>query len=104
MEKYNVYVVLKGHKTHISCPNGNFYSNKTGNAGMAKAGNGDTLTGILTAFLAQGYTPEHTCMAGVYLHGLAGDIAVKETGEFSLLASDLVHTLGKAFLETTAKA
>jgi len=54
---------------------------------------------MLTAFLAQGYTPEHSCIAGVFLHGLAGDIAVKATSEFSLLASDLIDTIGKAFLE-----
>ncbi len=66
---------------------------------MAKAGNGDALTGMLTAFLAQGYTPELACIASVYLHGLAGDIAVKETGEFSLLASDLINCIGKSFLE-----
>jgi len=98
-KKYNVYVILKGHHTYISCPNGNTYSNTTGNAGMSKAGNGDALTGMLTALLAQGYTPEQACIAGVYLHGLAGDIAVKETGEFSLLASDLINNIGKAFLE-----
>jgi len=98
-KKYNVYVILKGHQTLISCPNGTTYVNTTGNAGMAKGGSGDALTGILTAFLAQGYSPEQTCIAGVYLHGLAGDIAVKETGEFSLLASDLINAVGKAFLE-----
>lgn len=98
-QKHNVFVVLKGHHTCITCPNGNIYSNTTGNAGMAKAGNGDVLTGILTALLAQGYTPEQTCIAGVYLHGLAGDIAAKKTGEFSLLASDLIDNLGKAFLK-----
>jgi len=100
-KRHNVYVILKGHHTHISCPNGNVYINTTGNAGMAKAGNGDSLTGMLTALLAQDYTPEQTCIAGVYLHGLAGDIAVKKTGEFSLLASDLIGTIGKAFLEIT---
>ena len=98
-KRHNVYVVLKGHHTFISCPNGNSYSNTTGNAGMAKAGNGDALTGMLTALLAQGYTPEQACIAGVYLHGLAGDIAVKKTGEHSLLASDLIDTIGEAFLE-----
>jgi len=98
-KKYNVYVVLKGHHTAITCPNGNTFTNTTGNAGMAKAGNGDALTGMITALLAQGYTPEQACIAGVYLHGLAGDIAVKETGEFSLLASDLIDTIGKAFFE-----
>jgi hydroxyethylthiazole kinase-like uncharacterized protein yjeF len=100
-QKYKVYVVLKGHHTSISCPNGSTYINTTGNAGMAKGGTGDTLTGMLTALLAQGYKSEKACIAGVFLHGLAGDRAVKETGEFSLLASDLINTIGKAFLEIT---
>lgn len=98
-KKHKVYIILKGHKTRISCPNGNIYRNTTGNAGMAKAGNGDALTGMLTSLLAQGYTPEQACITGVYIHGLAGDIAVKKTGEFSLLASDLINTIGKSFLE-----
>ncbi len=98
-KKHQVYVVLKGHYTFITCPNGNTYSNTTGNAGMAKGGNGDALTGMITALLAQNYTSEQACVAGVFLHGLAGDIAVKETGEFSLLASDLINTIGKSFLE-----
>lgn len=102
-QKHNVYVILKGHETIISCPNGNTYLNTTGNAGMAKGGSGDVLTGMLTAFLAQHYTPEQTCIAGVYIHGLAGDIAVKETGEFSLLASDLIKAIGKAFLAITQR-
>jgi len=101
--KHNVFVVLKGHQTYITCPNGNTYSNTTGNAGMAKAGSGDALTGMLTALLAQSYTPEQTCIVGVFLHGLAGDIAVKETGELSLLASDLINAIGKAFLQVTCK-
>lgn len=97
-KKHKVYVILKGHYTYITCPNGNMYSNTTGNAGMAKAGNGDALTGMLTALLAQGYTSEQVCIAGVYLHGLAGDIAVKETSEYSLLANDLINNIGKAYL------
>ncbi len=100
-KKHKIYIVLKGHHTRISCPNGNTFNNTTGNAGMAKAGNGDALTGVLTALLAQGYTAEQVCIAGVYLHGLAGDIAIKETGEVSLLASDLINTIGKALLQTT---
>jgi len=101
-KRHNVYVILKGHNTYISCPNGDTYVNTTGNAGMAKAGNGDALTGIVTALLAQGYTPEQACIASVYLHGLAGDIAVKEIGELSLLPSDLINTIGKAFLKLSA--
>ncbi|UAM98190.1 NAD(P)H-hydrate dehydratase [Polaribacter litorisediminis] len=98
-KRNKVYVVLKGHQTIISCPNGKIYRNTTGNAGMAKGGSGDALTGILTAFLAQNYTPKNTCILGVYIHGLAGDLAVQETGEFSLLASDVIKAIGRAFLE-----
>ena len=98
-KEYDVYVVFKGHETFISSPNGKTYCNTTGNAGMAKAGNGDALTGMLTALLAQGYSAEHSCIAGVFLHGLAGDIVAKERGEFSLLASDLIDDIGNAFIE-----
>jgi NAD(P)H-hydrate epimerase len=100
--KHQVYLILKGHRTRISCPDGKTYMNSTGNAGMAKAGNGDALTGMLTAFLAQSYSPEQACIAGVYMHGLAGDIASKVTGEQALLASDLIGAIGKAFLEITS--
>jgi hydroxyethylthiazole kinase-like uncharacterized protein yjeF len=98
-KKHKVFVVLKGHETFITCPCGKSYTNTTGNAGMAKGGSGDALTGMLTALLAQGYTAEQSCVTGVYLHGLAGDIAVKKTGEYSLLPSDLIDNIGKAFLK-----
>ena len=103
-KKYQVFMALKGHHTRISCPNGKQYANTTGNAGMAKGGSGDALTGMLTALLAQGYAPEQACVAGIYLHGLAGDVAVQALGEFSLLASDLIENIGKAFLKTMSKA
>jgi NAD(P)H-hydrate epimerase len=96
-KRYNVFVILKGKYTCITCPDGMCYFNPTGNPGMAKGGSGDALTGMLTGLLAQGYSSKETCIAGVYLHGLAGDIAVKETGEFSLLASDIIENIGKAF-------
>jgi len=102
-KSYGIYVVLKGHHTRISCPNGKCYANTTGNAGMAKGGTGDALTGMITALLAQGYGPEQACVAGVYLHGLAGDVAVKALGEFSLLASDLIENIGNAFLKILSK-
>ena len=66
---------------------------------MATAGSGDVLTGILTALLAQGYTEEEACLLGVYLHGLAGDIAARTLGEHSLTASDMIRALPKAFAE-----
>jgi NAD(P)H-hydrate epimerase len=71
--------------------------NSTGNAGMATAGSGDVLTGLLTGLLAQGYTRREACIVGMYLHGLAGDIAARETGEECLLARDIIRCLPKAF-------
>ncbi|TAF65594.1 MAG: NAD(P)H-hydrate dehydratase [Cytophagales bacterium] len=92
-----VYVVLKGHHTAIATPEGRVYFNSTGNAGMATAGSGDTLTGIITSLLSQGYTPEASCMIGVYLHGLAGDIAARQHSMSALLASDIIEHIGDAF-------
>ncbi len=97
-KRYQVYIILKGKFTCITTPEGKCYFNPTGNAGMAKGGSGDMLTGMLTALLAQGYSPKDSCIAGTYLHGLAADIAVKKTGEYALLATDGIHHIGKAFL------
>lgn len=97
VSKYNVIVVLKGAHTTICLPSGKCYFNSTGNPGMATAGSGDVLTGILTGLLTQGCSPEHAALLGVYLHGLAGDIATKKLGQRSLLAGDLIGSLGKAF-------
>lgn len=90
-------IVLKGHHTFIATPAGRGYFNNTGNAGMATAGSGDVLTGILTGLLAQGYTSEHTAILGVYLHGLAGDIAAEKFSQEAMVATDIIHSLGKAF-------
>ena len=78
-------------------PDGKIYFNSTGNAGMATAGSGDVLTGIITALLARGYQPKDACIVGVYLHGLAGDLAAADLGEESLLASDIICYLPRAF-------
>lgn len=94
-----VYIVLKQAYTTISTPEGELYYNTTGNPGMATAGSGDVLTGILTSLLAQGYTPLESCLAGVYIHGLAGDLAAREVGMPSLVASDIIRHLSKAFLD-----
>ncbi len=96
-QRFRIFVVLKGHYTAICTPSGHTYYNPTGNAGMATAGSGDVLTGILTALLARGYSAEAACLIGVYVHGLAGDIAAMETGEESLVASDIIHKLPAAF-------
>ena len=95
--KHEAYIVLKGHHTAICTPQGKVVFNSTGNSGMATAGSGDVLTGIITGLLGRGYPEEHACILGVYLHGLAGDLAVRDTGKESLIASDIIEYLPKAF-------
>ena len=90
-------IVLKGANTSITTPDGNVFFNSTGNPGMATAGSGDVLTGILLSLLSQGYTPENAAILGVYLHGLAGDLAAKEMCYESIIASDIIKNLAKAF-------
>jgi NAD(P)H-hydrate epimerase len=97
-------IVLKGHYTFIAMPGGKGYFNSTGNPGMAKGGSGDALTGVLTALLAQGYSPNEAALLGVYLHGLAGDLAAQDISQESMLASDLIEHLGKAFLSLDSYA
>lgn len=98
--QYNIIIVLKGHYTAIVRPTYRVYFNTTGNPGMATAGAGDVLTGIITAFLAQGYNPEYAALIGVYIHGLAGDMAADELGEFGLTASDIAAYAGRAIRQT----
>lgn len=94
--QYNIIIVLKGRYTAVVRPTGRVYFNMTGNPGMATAGAGDVLTGIITAFLAQGYNPEYATVIGVYIHGLAGDMAAEDLGEFGLTASDIADYAGRA--------
>ena len=96
-ERLQGIVILKGHYTAICMADGHVMFNPTGNAGMATAGSGDVLTGIITGLLARGYQPKEASMVGVYLHGLAGDLAAAELGEESLLASDIIQYLPRAF-------
>jgi NAD(P)H-hydrate epimerase len=96
-QKYRVIVVLKGHYTTIALPDGNIYMNTTGNQGMATAGSGDVLTGIILGLLTKGYAPENATKLGVYLHGFAGDYALEKQSYESLIASDIIENLGKAF-------
>lgn len=95
--KYGLVVVLKGAHTQIATPMGDCFFNSTGNPGMATGGSGDVLTGIILSLIAQGYSSVHAAILGVYLHGLAGDIAVKKISQSSLIAGDIVTNLGKAF-------
>ncbi len=98
-KKTNSIIVLKGAHTSIASPEGDVYFNTTGNPGMATAGSGDVLTGILTSLLGQGYDPLKAAFLGVYLHGLAGDLAAKSGSEQSLIASDLIDFLPHAYRE-----
>jgi NAD(P)H-hydrate epimerase len=97
--KHGIVVVLKGAHTSVCLPSGNCYFNSTGNPGMATAGSGDVLTGIITGLIAQGYSSATAAIVGVYIHGLAADIAIKKTGMQALIASDIIENIGKAFLK-----
>ncbi|MFN2379025.1 MAG: NAD(P)H-hydrate dehydratase, partial [Bacteroidales bacterium] len=94
----NAVIVLKGAYTAIVLPGGDIWFNTTGNPGMATAGSGDVLTGMITALLAQGCTSASAAISGVYLHGLAGDIAASKRGYQSLIASDIIDNIGESFL------
>ena len=96
-KEHQLYIVLKGHYTFITTPYGKGYFNSTGNAGMATPGSGDVLAGIITSFLAQGYPSLEACILGVYLHGLAGDIAAQKFSQEAMVAGDIVECLGDAF-------
>ncbi len=93
---YEITIVLKGHHSMTVRPDGKVYINSSGNAGMATAGSGDALTGVIAAFIAQGYAPDWGVVTGVYVHGLAGDIAVQEHGTHGLNAGDIANSVGKA--------
>jgi len=90
-------VALKGAGTVVTDGEKN-YINKTGNPGMATAGSGDVLTGVITALMGQGLSNFDAVVLGVYIHGLAGDIAAEKIGQVSLMATDIISTLGKAFM------
>lgn len=98
-QNLRIYIVLKNHYTAICCPNGRVYFNTTGNSGMATAGTGDALTGILLSLMAQGYDAEDACRLGCYLHGLAGDLAAQELTEEGMTVLDLIQKLPYAFKE-----
>lgn len=91
------YIILKDHFSALCMPDGSVVFNSTGNSGMATAGSGDVLTGILAGLVARGYKQEEACKLGMYLHGLAGDIAASKLGKESLTASDIIDYLPAAF-------
>jgi NAD(P)H-hydrate epimerase len=102
-KEFNIYIVLKGHYTFVAAPDGKGFFNSTGNAGMATAGAGDALTGIITGLLAQKYAPLNAAIFGVYLHGFAGDFAAKNISQEALIADDIIENLGNAFKQVSSK-
>jgi len=95
-EDLGLVVVLKGAPTVIAAPDGEAYLNPTGNSGLATAGSGDVLTGIIAGLMAQGLEPLPAAQVGVYLHGLAGDIAAEEKTPYGMIAGDVLEAIPKA--------
>lgn len=95
--KYKLYIILKGKYSSLACPSGEVFFNSTGNPGMATAGSGDVLTGILCSLLSQSYMPQTAAILGMYIHGLAGDMAAKEKSEQSVIASDIIEAIPLAY-------
>jgi ADP-dependent NAD(P)H-hydrate dehydratase / NAD(P)H-hydrate epimerase len=93
----NLIIVLKSHHTATITPSGNLFFNSTGNAGMAKGGSGDVLTGMITSLAAQNYSPEDAAVLGVYLHGLAGDFAANALSQEAMVATDIITFLSQVF-------
>ncbi|MDI9256095.1 NAD(P)H-hydrate dehydratase [Flavobacterium sedimenticola] len=100
--EFQLVIVLKSSQTFITNGSQNFL-NTTGNAGLAKGGSGDALTGMITAFTAQGYEPLQAACLGVFLHGLAADITLETQSEESMLISDVIENIGKAFRKIEIK-
>ncbi|MBD3307595.1 NAD(P)H-hydrate dehydratase, partial [candidate division KSB3 bacterium] len=95
-QNYNSFIALKGVRTIVSSPDGNVFINPTGNPGMATAGTGDVLTGIIAGLVAQNIIPVEAAKAGVFLHGVAGDLVAQAKGEYGLLAGDLIDAIPDA--------
>lgn len=96
-KKFKCVLLLKGHRTVVADWNGKIYINKTGNPGMATAGSGDVLTGIIAAFLAQGLSAFDAARWGAYIHGIAGDLAAKEKAKVAMISTDIVEKIPQAF-------
>ncbi len=97
--RYNIFIILKGHHTAISTPEGECWYCTDGNAGMATGGSGDVLTGIITGLLAQGYSSYDAAIIGVYLHARAGDKAAARQGQQGLIAGDIINNMGQVWGE-----
>jgi NAD(P)H-hydrate epimerase len=102
-QRYGVIIVLKGAYTRVVLPNGEVYFNSTGNSGMATGGSGDVLSGIIAGLLARGLDPKDAAITGVFVHGLAGDLAADDFGKVSLCATDILNYICKAFQHLTKK-
>ncbi|MDE6542921.1 MAG: NAD(P)H-hydrate dehydratase [Muribaculaceae bacterium] len=100
---YDVFIILKGHYTAVIRHDGKIYFNSSGTPAMATGGSGDVLTGILSALIAQGYHPEIASLAGVFIHGLAGEIAERTEGSYGVTATDIANATGKAIKEIMNK-
>ena len=96
-KEHKVCIVLKGAYTAVCTTSGNVYFNSTGNSGMATAGSGDVLTGIILSLLSQGYEPEEAAVVGVFIHGAAGDLAAAVHSQESMIAGDMTDMLGRVF-------
>ena len=101
-KKHDVIIVMKGANT-ITTYDMRLYINNSGNPGLSTAGTGDVLTGIITGLLAQGYHPMEAALMGIYFHGTAADIAINQYGIESLIASDVIQFLGRAYVDLFAK-
>jgi NAD(P)H-hydrate epimerase len=101
---WNAFVILKGHQTVVAAPDGNAWINSTGNAGMATGGTGDVLTGMLAGLVAQYGAAAQALCFGVYLHGLAGDVAFADSGEAPLMATDLIRSIPRAYQQFFAES
>lgn len=96
-KEFKLILAIKGAHTAVVLPNGTTHFNATGNWGMATAGSGDVLTGIITSLLAQSYSPENATILGVFLHGLSADLQVKSIHKKSLIASDIINGISQAW-------
>ena len=93
VDKYGCVAVLKGENTLVAVSEDEAYTNTTGNPGMATAGSGDVLTGVIASFAGQGLSPGDAARAGVFVHGMSGDLAAESLGVYGLIASDIVNNL-----------